>query len=127
MRRSGMRVSLACTLLLLGSMCGASGAGAFGLSMAWNPASKADPDGVVGLGETVILDIYLDADPGLEAIAVAVLFDDDDIGFNLDFQPGASSLPSYILYTGGKGATYLQPLHSHRGSGVAFSNLARSS
>lgn len=56
--------------------------------------------------DSVVIDLYVDAAPGLQGFAVALLFNDDG---TLTYNPGGSSMPSYILYTGGKGATYLIP------------------
>lgn len=93
------------TLLLTVLACSiASGAGAFGLDMRLNPAS-ADPANLLEPGDDVVVDVYLDAEPGLEFLGLAVIFDDDEI---LSYDPGSSSMPTYILYNAGSG-TFLEP------------------
>jgi hypothetical protein len=104
----GMRtliINLLATALLL---FGASSASAFAVNMVLNPGS-ADTSTVLAPSDVVILDIYLDADPGLGLIQLAVLYDDDGV---VNYEQGLSTMPTYILYTGGKGATYLVPLAS---------------
>jgi len=95
-------INLLATALLL---FGATSASAFALNAQLNPGSAATT-GIVAPSDLVIVDVYLDADPGLGFLSVALLYDDDGI---LVYEPGASSMPTYILYTGGKGATYLIP------------------
>ncbi len=57
-------------------------------------------------GESVSFDIILDAnEPGLITFGVGTWFNPDV----LSYDPGNSAATSYILYTGGKGATYLVP------------------
>lgn len=78
---------------------------AFALDMRLSPAS-ADTATVLAPSDEIIVDVYLDAEPGLGFLAVALLFDDDGI---LSYAPQNSTMPSYILYTPGPGATYLIP------------------
>ena len=94
-------INLLATALLL---FGASSAGAWGLNMSLNPGSVAE--GTVAVSDFVVVDVYLDAEPGLGFLGVAVVWDDDGM---LVYEPGLSTMPTYILYTGGKGATYLIP------------------
>lgn len=56
--------------------------------------------------DSVIVDLYLDASPGLGFLTVALTYENDG---TLSYNPSGSSMPSYILYTGGKGATYMIP------------------
>jgi len=90
---------LATAVLLLGATSASA--------MALYATSNTDLSGILSPSDTVTVDVYLDADPGLGFLTVALLYDDDGI---LSYVPGSSSNPSYILYTGGKGATYLVPL-----------------
>jgi hypothetical protein len=102
-------INLLATALLL---FGASSASAFGLSMSLNPGSSPASTAVVAPSDFVIVDVYLDADPGLGFLIVAVLFDDDGI---LVYEPGNSGTPSYILYSPGAGTsspTYVVPENS---------------
>ncbi len=57
------------------------------------------------IGERANFNLVLDAPSGLIAFGVAVLFDPTV----LRYEPGLSDATDYILYTGGKGATYLVP------------------
>lgn len=62
---------------------------------------------VLSPSDTVTVEVYLDAnDPGLQGLSVALLWDDTG---TVDYVPGSTTMASYILYTGGKGATYLIP------------------
>jgi hypothetical protein len=98
-------VSLLATALLL---FGASTASAFALNMGVNPGS-VQPGTTLAQSSFVIVDIYLDADPGLGFLSVAVVFDDNE---TLVYAPGLSAAPSYLLYAPGAGTgqpTYLIP------------------
>lgn len=96
-------INLLATALLL---FGAASASAYSFSASLNPGS-ADTAGILAPSDFVIIDVYADVDiSGTNGFTVAVLFDDDPI---LVYEPGASTMASYILYTGGKGATYLVP------------------
>lgn len=95
-------INLLATALLL---FGATGASAFALNATLNPGS--DATGAMAPSDFLIVDVYLDADAaGLNGFAVAVLWDDNG---TLAYEPGLSDMKTYILYTGGKGATYLIP------------------
>lgn len=83
----------------------AAGANAFALDLRLNSLSAGQDTPLVP-GNAVLVDVYLDAEPGLEFLSVAVLFDDDGI---LEYLPDESTTPYYILYTGGKASTYLVP------------------
>lgn len=96
-------INLLATALLL---FGAASASAYSFSASLNPGS-ADTSSILGPSDLVIIDVYADVDiSGTNGFTVAVLFDDDPI---LTYEPGSSVMASYILYTGGKGATYLIP------------------
>lgn len=84
-------INLLATGLLL---FGASSASAFALYATLNPGSSSTAT-ILAPSSLVILDVYLDADPGLGFLAVALTWDDDGI---LNYEPGASSMPSYVLY-----------------------------
>ncbi len=60
----------------------------------------------INVGESVSFNIVLDVtSSGLIAFGAGTLFDDSILAYD----PLASDAVSYILYTGGKGATYLVP------------------
>jgi hypothetical protein len=97
---------LATALLLLG----ASSASALGFQMELNPGSITPSTELVG-SQFVIVDIYMDAGPGLGFITVSILWDDIGILEYNAANPG-TNMPSYILYTPGAGtasATYMIP------------------
>jgi hypothetical protein len=98
-------INLLATALLLFS---ASSASAMALYM--TQQSGPGTGTVIAPSDILTFDIYLDADPGLEFLTVAVLYDDDGI---VTYNPGAFTSPTYLLYTGGKGTTYLTPLNDH--------------
>jgi len=100
---------LAAALLLFG----ATSASAFAINM----VARGPVDSLT-VSSTVTVDVFLDAEPGLTFLSVSVLADTDAL---LDYDGPASALapafgpagpgaqPTYILYTGGKGATILYP------------------
>jgi hypothetical protein len=100
-------VNLLATALLL---FGASTASAFALSATLNPGmSPATAATPLAVSDFVIVDVYLDADPGLGFLSVAVVYDDND---TLRYERGLSTTASYVLYAPGAGAssaTYLIP------------------
>ncbi len=59
----------------------------------------------VNVGDVIDFDLFLDTPAGLQVFGVAVLYDPDVIRY----EPSRSDAVSYILYTGGKGASYLVP------------------
>ena len=104
--RTWMRVLLAAVLLLMG----AASASAFSLRM-----ERSDLNGTVSSSDTVIVDLYLDAEPGLFAFSVGVLYDPTVLIYNgaasaaLPPNPGnptagGGAQPSYILYAPGAGS-----------------------
>jgi hypothetical protein len=103
---------LAVALLLFG----ATSASAFAVNM----TARGNTSSLV-TNDTVTVDVFLDAEPGLVLFGVNVLASSDAV---LDYSnvltdaltsllPGSlnprGGQPSYILYTGGKGATILYP------------------
>jgi hypothetical protein len=69
---------------------------------------SVSPLGSLSTSDTIQVDVYLDADPGLQLLSIGVLWETDV----LSFQPLASSSPSYILYTPSPGpgeAAWLEP------------------
>ena len=60
--------------------------------------------GTLGVGETVTVEVFFDTqgEADVTLLSVSVLFDSDAFTW-------AGSSPTYILYTGGKGANYLKP------------------
>lgn len=74
------------------------------LLIVWLAAASADayairyavtPETNLATSDTVQLDLYLDADPGLQLLSIGVLWETN----KATFQPLASTTPSYILYT----------------------------
>jgi hypothetical protein len=72
--------------------------------LVWLAAATADayairyavtPETNLATSDTVQLDFYLDADPGLQLLSIGVLWETD----KASFQPLASSAPAYFLYT----------------------------
>jgi len=108
---------LAAALLLFG----ATPASAFGVSMV-----ARGPVNSLFTSDTVTVDVFLDADDGITIFSVAVvnsnpaaLLYDAAASAALPLHPQAPGFggssgaqPSYILYAGGKPATYLQPLQT---------------
>ena len=85
---------LATAVLLLGA------ANASAVSISFNPGG---PIGPVAASDTVVFDVVLDLDIiGLELLGVNVLFNEAE----LTWLPGASSQPTYMLYSA---ATAAQP------------------
>jgi hypothetical protein len=76
------------SLLLLLS-CVASTAHAYAIRYA---TSSLD---ALGTSDTVTVDLYLDAEPGLQLLSIGVLWETS----RLAFQPLSSTSASYILYT----------------------------
>ena len=98
-------VNLLATALLL---FGASSASAFALTMTVNPGSVT-PGTPLLASDFIIVDVYLDADPGLGFLSVAIVYDDNG---TIVYEPGLSTTASYVLYAPGAGtanATYLIP------------------
>ncbi len=120
-----MRVLLAAALLSMG----AGSASAYSLRI-----DRSDSNGTVTSSDTVIVDVYLDAEPGLFAFSVGVLYDPTELSYNgpasqaLPPNPlGPSqntdgSQPAYILYApaaGSLAAVWLFPFFTpHRLWGV---------
>jgi hypothetical protein len=113
----GMRILklnlLAAALLLFG----ATSASAWAINMV-----SRGPTSSLTTSSIVVVDVFLDADPGLTLFSAAVLA--DDLYLNYD-GPASSAIarcgactgggasgaqPSYILYTGGKNLSILYPL-----------------
>jgi hypothetical protein len=95
---------LAAALLLFG----ASTASAFALNMRVSPRS-VQPSTPLAPSSLVIVDIYLDADPGLGFLSVAVVFGDNG---TLVYERDMSFNPSYLLFAPAAGtspSTYLIP------------------
>jgi hypothetical protein len=99
-----MRFSKIDLLAIMLMLFGASSASAFALDMTLNSATS-NPTAV---GDYVLVDIYLDAEPGLGFLASAILFDDNGtIRYNNRSggpNDGMSVMPSYVLYAPGAGA-----------------------
>ena len=97
-------------------LCGAASAGAFSFTM-----TPRGPTTGLQAGDEVILDVYVDAEPGLELLSVGVLYRDNgtitydgpDSAALAPTGPGTSGAqPSYILYgpaSMGNPATALYP------------------
>lgn len=72
----------------------------------------------LALSDTVVVDVFLDAEPGLQILGVGMLFDSAELAYDAAASealppqgPGSSGAqPSYILYAAGKPATALYPL-----------------
>jgi hypothetical protein len=108
MTRVRRAASIAATLLLV-----AENAPAFSVSM-----QARGPTSSLVTSDTVTVDVFLATESGLTLFSVGVLASSDAL---LDYEPTASQVtpqagsagpgaqPSYILYTGGKGATILYP------------------
>lgn len=79
-------VLLAISILLV---CGSGTAHAYAIQYSTSPL------GSLTTSDTVTVDLYLDADPGLQLLSIGVLWETS----RLEFQPLASSSASYILYT----------------------------
>jgi hypothetical protein len=95
-------INLLATAMLL---FGASSASAYAFNMEQNGGPGTGTN--VAPSDVITMDIYLDADiSGTPAFQLAILFDDDGM---MQYDEAASTTASYILYTGGKGATYLVP------------------
>jgi hypothetical protein len=117
MRSTAVRLFLLTTLGVLGA---ASSATAFAVNMTARGSTSS-----LATSDTVTVDVFLDAEPGLALFAIGVILADDSA---LDYDPVASAAatrcatcigpgtsgaqPSYILYTGGKPATILYPLQT---------------
>jgi hypothetical protein len=108
----GMRtftINLLATALLL---FGASSASAYSFDLV--QSSGPGTATILVPSDVITFDLYANVDQAnTQAFQLAVLFDNDAI---LTYDIGASSAPLYILYTGGKGATYL---NSNSGTGGA--------
>ena len=108
-------------LAALLALFGATNASAFAVSMTARGATTS-----LTTSDTVTVDVFLDADGGITIFSVAVvnsnpaaLLYDAAASAALPLHPQAPGFggssgaqPSYILYAGGKPATYLQPLQT---------------
>jgi len=83
---------------------GAASASAYALTAQLNPGS--DATGAASPSDQIIIDVYLDAEAGLGFLGFGVVWDDNG---SIAYDQSASSVPTYILYAGGKPATYLIP------------------
>ena len=96
-----MRLSLTATFATLYFLLAASVAGAYATAI-----QEASPGPYI-LGDVVWIDVDFDTEgeADISLLSVSVLFDDSVLRYL-----GSSAFsPSYALYTGGKGATYLKP------------------
>lgn len=106
---------LAAALLLFG----ATSASAFAVNMVSRFATSS-----LTTSSIVVVDVFLDADPGLTLLSIGVLADDAYLNYD---GPASSAIarcgacvggglsgaqPSYILYTGGKNLSILYPLQT---------------
>ncbi len=82
---------------------------------AWAPVGSADaaslllepttPTLGIDVGDVIDFDLILDSPEGLQIMGAALLFDPSVVRY----EPERSDATDYVLYTGGKGATYLVP------------------
>ena len=96
--RIWMRVLLAGALLSMG----AASASAYSLRM-----DRSDLNGTVSFGETVIVDLYLDAEPGLFGFSVGVLYDPTLLIYNAVASAALPPHPGNPTAAGGAQATYI--------------------
>lgn len=92
-------------LALLGLLAAAGTARAYAIQYAVSSLADLQPS------DTVQVDVYLDAEPGLQLLSVGVLWETD----RLSFDPLASSMPATILYTSTPPlgfASYAEPLRN---------------
>ena len=116
-----LTLNLFVTALLL---LGATSASAFAVSM----TARGDTNSLI-TSDTVTVDVFLDADAGITIFSVAVISSNPavlayDQAASLALAPGFNpcvgpicggdngTQPSYLLYTGGMGASYLIPLQT---------------
>lgn len=121
--------SLALSALLLLAATSSAWAYTFTMvtSVEGNPPTPYMGEGLEGGVDQLILDVFLDVDPGEGAtiISIGIVYDADDLVYNpqaslnqppkLDGQgqPWPSGAePSYILYAAGKPTTYMIPLQT---------------
>lgn len=91
-----MRFSKINLLALALLVVGAGSASAFVSGAPANTTvTSAYAGGALSPSDSVTVDLYLDADPGLVFFAVAVLWNDDT---TLAYVPSNSMMPTYILY-----------------------------
>jgi hypothetical protein len=111
----GMRILTLNLLAVALLLFGATSASAYAINM----AARGSTSSLV-TNDTVTVDVFLDAEPGLSLLSVAVLASSDAVldysavrsgaaPANSDGSAGPGGQPTYILYTGGKGATVLYP------------------
>jgi hypothetical protein len=108
-----MRFLKTCTLTAALLLLGATSA------WAWQYELTSNVAGPVAVDDTVTIDMHLDATSvGLQLLSFGILFDPTELAYDLSGTvalppqgPGTSgSAPSYILYTGGKPYTIVEPV-----------------
>jgi len=92
---------------------GATSASAVGVVMTSNYGG-----GILSVSDTVTVTVHLDmegGDPGIQLLSVGVRY--DDVIFAYD--QAASSTSTYLLYTGGRGGSILEPAVATCGGGLS--------